>query len=179
MGVFSGIVLGFAIIALAFMFVGSYLVSYEYDKTIGSHIDNAYEVNTPGRMISEIEKAKQGMLDAGLTPQDYGAVFFKKPDNSMEFQYQFLDSIIERAKSVELWYNMTYDGKQTSTESLGDVYEQKMDNLREFIMENGRSDWIAKEAWMAKNHIFWYFGGYIMLFLLLIAALSFVFLGMD
>lgn len=137
--------------------IGDYYVSYDYERKIGSHIENAYEVNTPDRMIVEIQKAKDGMLSEGLKSEDYGAWNFKKPDNSMEFQYQFLDSVIERAKSVELWYNNTYSGKQATTESLGDVYEQKMDNLREFLKENGRADWIAKNAWYVKNHLVYYF----------------------
>jgi hypothetical protein len=40
---------------------------------------------------------------------------------------------------------------------MGDVYEQKMDNLREFLKENGRADWIAENAWYVKYHKFGYF----------------------
>lgn len=141
--------IGLVIIAI---FAYNYYVNYQYEKIIGSHIENAYEVNTPERMINEINIAKEEMQRANLLPSDYGALIFKKPDNSMEFQYNFLDSIVERAEAVEIWYNSTYIGENTNTESLGDVYEQKMDNLREFLKEGGRADWIAKNTWYVKNH---------------------------
>ena len=137
-----------------FILWGSF-VSYEYDKAVGSHINNAYEMNTPERMITELKEAKAGMVELGLTEDMSSALIFKKSDNSMKFQYEFIDSIISRAESVRAWYNKTYSENGTS-ESLGDVYEQKMDNIREFIMENGRSDWIANDAWMLnKNILFW------------------------
>lgn len=163
-------------ILLALLIFGSiafgvyqYYVSYQYDKTIGSHLDNAYEVNTPERMIVELQLAKQGMINSGLTEDNYGALIFKKPSNSMAFQYNFLDSIIERAQAVQIWYNNVYNTNGSTQESLGDVYEQKMDNLREFILENGRSDWIANDAWYVKNHIVLYLFGALYWFFLIFA----------
>lgn len=117
MKIFVLIVALIATLGFVAFLIGDYYVSYDYERKIGSHIENACEVNTPDRMIVEIQKAKDGMLSEGLKPEDYGAWIFKKPDNSMEFQYQFLDSVIERAKAVELWYNNTYSGRQATTES--------------------------------------------------------------
>lgn len=133
----------------------AYWVSFQYERDIGSHIENAYEVNTPERMIAELEFAKQGMREADLKEGDYGALFFKKPDNSMAWQYDFIDSIVERAKAVQEWQDkVESDGK--AVESLGDVYENKMDNLRGFLKEGDRADWIAKDAWYVKNHLWFY-----------------------
>lgn len=151
------------VICLIFLIIYSfslYLVSFQYERLIGSHIENAFEVNTPTRMIEEIKLAKQGIIEADLKETDYGAWIFKKPDNSMKFQYEFLDSIIERAEAVEIWYQTTYSGNATATEQLGDVYEQKMDNLREFLHEGGRADWIAQDAWYVKNHLLIYLFGF-------------------
>ena len=145
-----------ATLALPLFWFNAYRVDYQYEKAIGSYIENAYEVNTPDRMIAEIEKAIAGMKMV-LSPENYGAMWFKKPDNKMAWQYDFLDSVIERAQSVQIWYDNVYKEGSQNTESLGDVYEQKMDNLREFLKENGRADWIAKDAWYVKFHPFYYF----------------------
>lgn len=149
------------LVLLVVFFMGlcgyAYYVNYQYEKVIGSYMENAKDMNTPLRMIEQLELAKQGMRNEGLKETDYGALIFKKPDNSMKFQYQHIDSIIDRAKAVESWYNEVYE-KAGQAEILGDVYEQKMDNLREFIMEETRSDWIAKNCWYIKNHIVMYFG---------------------
>jgi len=159
--------------------VYGYFVNYQYENKIGAYMDNAKDMNTPSRMIEQLQLAKQGMIDAGLTENDYGAMWFKKPDNSMTFQYQHLDSIIERARAVEEWRQKTYgNDSSTQTESLGDVYESKMTNLRNFIMETTRSDWIAKNAWYVKYYKVLYFEGEIILVLialiiiLIIVALS-------
>lgn len=147
----------FTLGTIGFIGYSIYIYNYKYELVIGSYIENAYEVNTPERMIAEISKAIKGMETENLKPEDYGAFFFKKPDNKMEWQYDFLDSIIERANAVIEWREKIE--KSTEVETLGDVYEQKMDNLREFLKENGRADWIASSAWVIKNHpivYFWY-----------------------
>lgn len=130
-------------------------------------MENAYAMNTPSRMIGELELAKKAMLEAGLTKETYGAMFFKKPDNSMAFQYNHIDSILERCRAVEDWYNQVYV-KQSGTEILGDVYEQKMDNLRDFIMEDMRSDWIARDAWYIINHPIWYLTAWVWFSIILV-----------
>jgi hypothetical protein len=113
-------------------------------------------VNTPDEMVLQVGNAIEGMHKFGLTKEDYGALIFKKPDNSMEWQFKFLENFEERAEAVSKWYDDVYvQGK--GTETLGDVYEQKMDNLREFLKEGGRADWIAKAAWYIKYHKVYYF----------------------
>jgi len=130
-------------------------LGYEYDKVIGAYIENAYEVNTPDEMIKQVNLAIEGMKKEGLTPDLYGALVFKKPSNTMEWQYKFLDNFIERAEAVEEWKQKTYSEGSQSTETMGDVYEEKMDNLREFIKEGGNADWIAKDAWYIKKIGWW------------------------
>ena len=151
------LILVFAILTFIGLAFSHYYVGYQYERDIGSHMDNAKDMNTPSRMLEELNLAKQGMRNAGLNDNMYGAWIFKKPDNSMAFQYEHLDSIIERVKAVEEWRQKTY-GKDSAgmTENLGDVYEAKMTNLRQFIMETTRSDWIARDTWYIKNHFFYY-----------------------
>jgi hypothetical protein len=150
------IILAVLILSGLFIFGYDYLLNYQYEKVIGSYMDNAKDMNTPDKMLEQLNLAKEGMINEGLKPTDYGAYFFKKPDNSMEFQYKHLDSIIERVNAVQEWKTRTYSNESTQTESLGDVYETKMTNLRNFIMEDTRSDWIAKDTWFIKNHLIWY-----------------------
>ena len=173
-----GKILVLVLIILAGMSLGAYeyYIHYQYEKEIGGYLDNARDMNTPSRMIEQLELAKQGMVNAGLKEEDYGALIFKKQTNSMGFQYQHLDSILERAIAVEEWKQKTYGNEsQTQTESLGDVYETKMDNLREFIMEGGRSDWIAKNTWYIKNHVVmylsWIFWGILLILFITILIL--------
>jgi hypothetical protein len=174
-----GVIRGFGVVLLlisvvAFITIAIFhgYTSYEYERDIGSHMDNARDMNTPSRMIEELQLAKQSMIDAGLKDDDYGAWIFKKPSNSMKFQYEHLDSIIERAQAVEEWRQKTYGNESnTQTESLGDVYEQKMDNLREFIVEEVRSDWIAEKSWFIKNHFFFVFWVWIIYSVLIILGI--------
>lgn len=132
----------------------SYYTNYQYEKIIGSHMMNARDMNTPSRMLDELNLAKHGMVEEGLTKDMNGALFFKKPSNSMDFQYEHIDSIIERVKAVDVWYNKVYKSETgQQAETLGDVYEQKMDNLRDFIMEDTRSDLIAHNTWLIQHNI--------------------------
>jgi len=143
----------------------SCIISYVYEREIGSYMSNSIDMVAPEGMLAQLQLAKQAMIDSGLTEDDYGALIFKKPDNSMKFQYQHIDGIIERVESVVEWKEKTYGNESTGTETLGDVYEQKMTNLRRYIkgadggdtyVVGTRSDWIAKDAWMIKNHLFTY-----------------------
>lgn len=127
-------------------------VDWSYESKIGSYMNNAYDVNTPEKMLEQLNLAKSAMIKQGLTENMYGAIIFKKPDNQMSFQYKHLDSIIERVKAVDTWYKATYKSESMGTETLGDVYEQKMTNLRNFIMEEVRSDWIARNTWYIHHH---------------------------
>lgn len=164
--------LDFLLILVVVILLGySYFANYQYDVVIGAYIDNAYEVNTPELMMKNIDYALQGMKDSGLRDEDYGALIFKKPSNKMSFQYEYLDNFKERANAVIIWRENIYRANSTQSETLGDVYETKMDNLREFLYEGGKSDWISKDTWMIKHHIIVYlwdtlFGNFFMLIVL-------------
>jgi len=110
--------------------VYQYYVSYQYERDIGSYMSNAVDMVAPEGMLEQVQLAKQGMIDSGLTEDDYGALIFKKPDNSMKFQYQHIDGVIERINSVIYWKEKIYSNESQNIETLGDVYEQKMTNLR-------------------------------------------------
>ena len=60
-----------------------------------------------------------------------------------------------------------------------DVYEQKMDNLREFLKEGGRADWIAKNAWYIKNHLIVYLLFPFLYILFALEIVIFVMLGIK
>ena len=151
------VIIVLSILSITVLGFAHYYVHFQYERVIGSYMDNAKDMNTPDKMLEQLQAAKQGMINEGLAEDMYGAWLFKKPDNSMKFQYEHLDSIIERVKAVQEWKDKTYsNSSNTQTESLGDVYEQKMTNLRNFIMEDTRSDWIAKDAWYVHKHFFFY-----------------------
>jgi hypothetical protein len=138
----------------------SYYLNYQYNSKIGGYMENAIDMNTPNKMYEQVSLAKLGMMKEGLTKNNYGAWIFKRPDNSMKMQYEHIDSILERIKAVEEWKNKVYSNNSQGVETLGDVYEQKMTNLRKFIANDldgfsDRSDWIAEDAWYVKNHLIW------------------------
>ena len=132
---------------------GSVVVSFVYEREVGGHVRNAYEVNTPEAMIAELNKTVAGMRALGLREEMYAGYFpwERTPDRSMRFQYEFIDQLLNRTEAVILWRTLAYGGNSTP-ETLGDVYEQKMDNLRIFMTEgcNGDSactDWIARDVY--------------------------------
>lgn len=153
-----------------------FVVYPEYNRQVHSHIDNAFEVNTPEAMKQELLLAEQGMKNLGLTSDKYGSLmpWEQMPSNQMKFQYEFIDGVIERVDSVIAWKTEMYKTNNTQIENLGDVYEQKMDNLREFIFENGSSDWIAKNAWLANNYTLLYYSWILWLVMIGIGGLLFV-----
>jgi hypothetical protein len=153
-------------------------VNLDYETKIGAYMENSRDCLTPECMLGQLGAARLAMVNAGLTDSDYGAYFFKKPDNSMVFQYQHLDSIIERAKDVAQWKESTYGPEAKGTETMKDVYNEKMDNLRLYIHgEGSRSDWIAQRAWYAKNHFILGAFGFIGFFLLAILSIVFGIIG--
>lgn len=146
----------FGIVACVLVIIGlisiDAYINYEYERDIGSHMDNARDCLTPDCMLTELNSAKQSMKDAGLTDNMYGAIIFKKSSNSMKFQYQHLDSIIERVQSVKEWEVKSQE--QGNFEGMKDVYNEKMNNLRLYIHDEGaRSDWIADDTWKIKNYL--------------------------
>lgn len=129
-------------------------VDYQYERQIGAYFDNAEDCITPKCILIQLNLGYKAIQNSGLTKDDYGAWIFKKPNNKMEFQYQHLDAIIERANSVQDWVDKVY-ANNTQAEIMKDVYTEKMDNLRKYITaEYYRSDWIAKDSWFLKYHFF-------------------------
>jgi hypothetical protein len=150
------VLLFFAIISIVILGAYSYYLDYKYESEIGAYFENARDSITPEAILIQLRAGKQAMINEGLKDEDYGAIIFKKPDNSMKFQYQHLDGIIERAEAVQSWYETTYNpnSQVTTTENFKDVYNEKMDNLRNYIhADYVRSDWIAKDTWYIKNHL--------------------------
>ena len=183
----KGTFLALGVICVLVMFgIGAYsmIIDYQYERDIGSYMSNSIDMVSPEPMLEQVQLARQAMLDSGLEESDYGAWIFKKPSNSMKFQYQHIDSIEERINAVIDWKNKAYGNESTSSESLGDVYEQKMTNLRRYIkgatggdtyVSGDRSDWIAQDAWMLKNHfIMKIFSVWLILLAALLAVVFFV-----
>lgn len=169
-----------AICTIAFIggAINSFLIDYQYEAQIGAYMDNARDCLTPECMYEQVATAENAMRASGLTEEDYGQYFFKKADNSMKFQYQHIDAILDRIKSVEQWKTEMYGSNATGVETMKDVYNEKMDNLRLYIhSENARSDWIAKDAWMLKKHFIWTMSVWILQTFLLIAAFVFGIIG--
>lgn len=157
MGTAKALAVVFTIILVLWTLISvgyTFYVDYQYENQIGAYFSNAIDMNTPDKMLQQIQLGKQMIINAGLP--EYGAMWFKTPSNSMDFQMQHIDSIIERIQAVQDWKDKSY-GKDGQAEAMGDVYEQKMTNLRKFIKEDldgtaSRSDWIAENAWYIQNH---------------------------
>jgi len=131
---------------------------YQFNNAVHSHMENAYNANTPSLMKSELLLAEKGMHDLGLTDNMYSAFWSwdKTPEKRMDYQYKHMDSIISRVDSVQIWYNANYvNGTPTNTQ-MTNVYETMMDDQRAFIQEDGWSDWIAEGAFYANQHVFLY-----------------------
>lgn len=171
-----------AVVAISF---GVY-ADYKYENAIGSHMEMAVDTITPESFKQELVLAKQAMLDAGLTENDYGAMWLKKPDNSMKFQFRHIDSIIERADAMIQWKNTVYANQTSvpsgyaSAEAFRDVYNDKMNQLRLYIKEGGiRSDWIAEDAWYVKNHPIMYLWLLFTLLWIIVFIISWTLIAID
>jgi hypothetical protein len=173
----------FVIITVIFTFYST-IIDYQYERVLGSYMETATDTITPESFKEQMLLFKDAINTSGLTEDDYGAMWFKKPDNSMKFQMQHIDSIIGRADAMLQWKNTVYNnGTQTlptgqiSAEAFRDVYNDKMTNLKTYIHAEGyRSDWIAKDSWYVKYHPIMYFDGSIIMILMLMIIL-FSFLG--
>jgi hypothetical protein len=176
-GLFAGMLCILGIIAL--IIAGVY-VNYQYESQIGAYFDNAVDCITPECILTQLHLGYNAINNSGLTKDDYGAWIFKKPNNKMEFQYQHLDAIIERAESVQDWKGKVY-ANGTQAETMKDVYTEKMDNLRKYITaESYRSDWIAEEAWWLKYHFFiTIIATPLGLLLIMLAIVFFALMGVD
>lgn len=150
------------------------MVNYEYETKVGAYFDNARDCITPDCMLQQLQTGRTAITLLGLTDNDYGAYIFKRADNSMQFQYIHIDSIIERVNAVVDWKNKIYSNQTQAVETMKDVYNEKMDNLRLYIhAESYRSDWIAKNAWYVKYHLYLYFGVLWAVLYLLLAGVGF------
>ena len=161
-----GVVFALALaVAIIYGTNGVVSVNFAYEREVGGHIRNAFEVNTPEAMIAELNKSVRGMRALGLTDAMYAAYFpwEQTPDRSMAFQYEYIDQLINRTESVIAWRKLAYSGN-TTPETLGDVYEQKMDNLRSFMIESCTNryvctDWIARDVYYLNRATPYYFAG--------------------
>lgn len=183
-GFFAGTI---CLILLISFFSYSIYINYQYERSIGAYFDNAEDCITPECILIQLNSGYEAIKKSGLTEDDYGVLIFKKPSNKMEFQFQHLDAIIERAKSVQEWKNKIYSNN-TQGETMKDVYTEKMDNLRSYVtgisltqssINYGRSDWIAEDSWYLKNHKILYFRSFIYLFLLLMTIFLYRLVGVE
>jgi hypothetical protein len=141
-----------AVLISGFQSVGPY---YKWNYEVHSHMSNAYYANSPELMILQLTLCEEGMRNLGLSPDMYGAwlPWEKTPDVRMDFQYSHIDAILNRTKSVIEWRNQTYTKNGSAPETLGDVYNEKMDNLRGFLVEDGWSDWISYRAYFVNEYL--------------------------
>jgi hypothetical protein len=146
-----------SLIGTIFFIGNAVYVNYLYERELGSYMETATDTITPESFKEQLLFFKEAINKSGLTEEDYGALWFEKPDNSMRFQIQHVDSIIQRADAMIQWqeasYNTTSQPIYASPEAFRDVYNEKMNNLRNYIHAEGyRSDWIAKDSWYVKYH---------------------------
>ena len=142
------------------LFIGAVAVgnmvgpSYQFQKAVHSHMVNAYLASTPELMEDQIALAIQGTKDLGLTADMYGKLmpWQQTPDWRMDYCYLHLQAIIDRCHEVIEWRNH----QDLSSGQVTDVYNQKMTNLRNFIVEGGYSDYAAKGAFYVNFHSFYY-----------------------
>lgn len=170
---FMGILGTLCLFAFIGIIIGGISVNYKYERDIGAYFDNAVDCITPECILTQLNAGYTAINNSGLTPDDYGAWIFKKPNNKMTFQYQHLDAIIERAEAVKQWKEQVYSNSSAG-ETMKDVYTEKMDNLRNYITaESYRSDWIAKSAWMLKYHFFYKVWVYLICIILIVLIFLF------
>jgi len=130
-------------------------VAYPYNKKIGAYLANAYDASTLELMKENYIRAKQGMIDEGLTPDLYGKWFDweKTADWHMNYTYQYIDGLIARC---DYYINQT---KQANISPFTDIYNQMIQNLRDESQRNGPVDWAAWPAWEIKYAPLYYLAG--------------------
>ena len=131
---------------------------YEFQEAVHGHIDNAYSSPTPELMKENMQLARTGMVELGLTPDMYGRLMPWKqtPEWRMDYQYARLDAILERCDEVIAWR----DTQDLTSGQIVDVYREKMDTVRDLISDGGSVrysvDYLAYRAYMIENHPFLY-----------------------
>ena len=150
---------------------GDIVVLYQYRRVIGAHLENALDGSTPDLMKQELIAAKQGMISEGLQTSDYGKFWAwqQTDDYKMDFTYRYIDGLINRTDYVIQWRN-TYINATTS-QTLQDVYDEMLANLRTEYNRRGPIDWTAYPTWILKHHGWWYFVGDILFVFVIAIAL--------
>ena len=146
------------IFCIAFPISKYIIIDRSFDREVHGHVVNAYYSNTPELMIDELTQAINGLDNLSVSSEDYGAFFSwdKTPDKRVDYWLKHFDSIITRCYSVIDWRDSAYSNGSTP-ESLGDVYEQKMLNIRNFIKfekddEVSWSDEVFRDAYTIKHY---------------------------
>lgn len=168
---FVGIFLVMAIVLLS-IFAAIYPISaegFKYKNEVRSHMENAYYAADPDTMMDEIQLAKSGMQNLGLTENMYSGFFpwEKTADKSMSWQYKHIDSIISRINEFRQWEASQSVGSGSS-QQMKDVYTEKLDNVRSFINEDGWSDDIAETAYKLNFGFAYFIAGMIAAFLIIL-----------
>jgi len=142
-------------------------VMYPYNKKIGAFLANAYDASTFELMKENYIKAKQGMIDEGLTPDLYGKWFDweKTADWQMNYTYQYMDGLIARC---DYYINQT---KQANISPFTDIYNQMIQNLRDESQRNGPVDWAARPAWVIKYAPLYYWGMAVWIFTIAVCGI--------
>jgi len=143
------------ILAILISVIWSMGGAYTYYNEAGAHFENAQKMNVPEAIIEELELAKEGLRSLGLEDDMYSRWFHweKTPHYQMSYQYERIDTIIERAWDVIEWRNLTYEDN-TTTEILDDVYHEKVNHIREMI--NLEMHEVAYGTYMMNMHPVFY-----------------------
>jgi hypothetical protein len=144
---------------------------YEYKTQVHSHMENAYWSADPYTMRNETQLAVAGMHALKLEPDMYGVFFSwdKTPDRQMAWQYKHMASVISRQGEFINWLEAQND---TTTQQFQDVYTAKLNNVREYIKNDGGwSDDIAQNTYYINYHVWYGFYSGIVVVLVLLVAL--------
>jgi hypothetical protein len=157
----------FAVLISAFHISYAINVEYRYNKNIGAYIENAYDASIFELMKENYILAKQGMVNEGLQPSDYGKFWFweQTPDWQMAYTYQYINGLITRC---DFYINQT---ETLEINQFTDIYNQMITNMREESLRNGPIDWAAKPAFILKASVLYYFGGLVWIVALVVSVL--------
>ena len=142
-------------ISIGMAFPANFSWEPTFNREVHSHVENAYYANTPELMVDELELAIAGMHDLGLDEGDFCDMrpWKQVASCNMKWQYEHLESVIRRAEAVAR--DRDRQERQGTSDQYGDVYEEKMDNLRAFLKEDGWSDDLARNAFYVEHHPFY------------------------
>lgn len=162
LGIVGTIFLILAIALGVYAFIYPYSAEgFKYNSEVHAHMENAYYAADPDTILSEITLARDGMDKVGLKEDMYNGIFpwDKRPDRSMKWQYKHIDSIIIRLNEFKVWESAQIgDG---TTQQMKDVYTEKLDNVRNFIKDDGWSDDVAEAAYKSNIAASYMFAGWL------------------